>query len=88
MLGKRFHFESPAVAGGEGAAELVIVRVVERVVSVAAVDHAGGEVAFAVWGVGGPFGRVALVVDREPEVVDAAFVVSAFVSDCDDFLPR
>lgn len=36
--GRRLHFEGPAFGAGEGAAELVVVRVVDRVVAVAAVD--------------------------------------------------
>jgi hypothetical protein len=44
LLSQGFHFEDPAVAGGEGAAELVVMWVVDGIVAVAAIDDAANEV--------------------------------------------
>lgn len=76
LQGQRFHLEDPAGAEGQGAAELVVVRVVDGVVAVAAVDDGVDEMAFAVGGAAGALGFVRGVVDGKAEVVDAVLVVS------------
>jgi hypothetical protein len=48
LLGQRFHFEDPAAASGEGAAKLVVVRIVNRIIAVASVYHTIDKVALAI----------------------------------------
>lgn len=76
LQGQRFHLEDPAVAEGQGAAELVVVRVVDGIVAVTAVDHGVDEMTLAVGRIPGALGLVRWVIDGKAEVVDGALVVS------------
>lgn len=72
LFGKRFHPENPPAPRSQGAAELVVVRIVNGVVAVAAVYHRPDEIALAIWCVARGLGFVGWIVDWKPKVVDGA----------------
>ena len=76
LQGERFHLEDPPVASGKDAAELVIMRIVDRIVAVASVNHAVDEITFALWRIAGALGYIRWIVNGKAEMIDGALIVS------------
>ena len=77
LFGQRFHFENPPAPRRQGAAELIVVRIIYLVVAVTTIYHSPDKVAITVRCVARALGLIGGIIDRESKLVDGTLIVSA-----------
>ena len=76
LFWQRLHLEHLAVSSGESATKFVIMRVVDWIITIAAIYDAGYEVIVAIWRIRMTFGSVTWIIDSEAKMIDTALIVS------------